>query len=55
MTWADFKRLVEKQLADGKGDDEEVLSISWNGLEEPVVIFETKRRGKDTQDIVYIA
>ena len=55
MTWGDFKRRVEKQLADGKGDDEELRSISWNGLEEPVVTFETKRLGKETQDIIYIA
>ncbi len=44
MTWGEFKHAVDQQLADGAGDNEIVESIDWNGLEDPVVTFEERRR-----------
>ena len=54
MTWGAFKRLIES-AGRRQGDGEELRSISWNGLEKPVLTFETQRRGKETQDIIDIA
>ena len=44
LTWGDFKRLVDKQVAEANGDDELVAHIDWNGLEQPIVVFEQDRK-----------
>jgi hypothetical protein len=54
VTWGEFKRQVDRQVIDGNGDDEEVRSIDWNGLEPPLVVFQTIRRGPETQSAVYV-
>jgi len=54
VTWAEFKRLVDKELAEANGDEEEVLSINWGGLDDPVVVFQTIRRGSETRNLVQI-
>ncbi len=54
MTWGEFKREVDRQLASGAGDDEVVASIDWNGLEDPIVTFEVRRR-REVENFVRIA
>ena len=54
MTWGEFKRQVEKQLAEANGDDEEVLAINWSGLEGPLVAFQTVQHGRQVQNRVFI-
>ena len=41
-------------LTEANGDEEEVVSISWGGLEEPVVTFQTVRHGRETKNLVLI-
>lgn len=55
MTWGEFKRRVDRQLADGNGDDEEVQAIDWNGLEPPLVVFRTIRQGRETLNVVHVS
>ncbi len=54
MTWGEFKRSIDRQLADGTGDQEVVGSIDWNGLEDPVVTFEVRRR-REVENFVRIS
>ena len=54
MTWGEFKRHVEKQLAEANGDEEEVLAINWSGLERPLVDFQTVQHGRQAQNRVLI-
>ena len=54
MNWAEFKRLIDKQLAEANGDEEELASISWGGLEDPVVIFQTVRHGRETKNLILV-
>jgi hypothetical protein len=52
LTWGDFKRMVDRQLADGAGDRELVKFIEWNGLEPPVVDFREQRG--TSGNVVYV-
>ncbi|MBV8084590.1 MAG: hypothetical protein JO247_07220 [Chloroflexi bacterium] len=52
LTWGEFKRIIDRQLADGAGDGELVKFINWNGLEQPVVDFR-EDRGR-AGNVVYV-
>lgn len=52
LTWGEFKRIVDRQLADGSGDGELVKFIDWNGLDQPKVDFRVDRGAGGT--VVYV-
>lgn len=52
LTWGEFKRIVDRQLAEGGGDGELVKFIEWNGLDEPTVDFHVDRGASGT--VVYV-
>lgn len=55
ISWGQFKTIVDKQLAEGNGDEELLKCVEWNGLEEPVVNFQIDRRGAATTMYVRVA
>ncbi|HLY64127.1 MAG TPA: hypothetical protein VKU60_01235 [Chloroflexota bacterium] len=55
LTWGEFKRIVDRQLAEGNGDDELIKCVEWNGLDEPEVNFQVDRHAGGAVMYVLVA